>query len=67
MRVLDGRAENLPLPDGCADAVLVSHAWHWFDLERAVPEIARVLRNGGRLGSRAARVAGKRGSQLDEG
>jgi len=50
VRVLDGRAEDIPLPDGSADAVLVSHAWHWFDLERAVPEIARVLRDGGRLG-----------------
>ena len=50
VRVLDGRAEDLPLPDRCADAVLVSHAWHWFDLKRAVPEIARVLRDGGRLG-----------------
>jgi SAM-dependent methyltransferase len=50
VRVLDGRAEDIPLPDGCADAVLVSHAWHWFDPERAVPEIARVLADGGRLG-----------------
>jgi ubiquinone/menaquinone biosynthesis C-methylase UbiE len=48
--VLDGRAEEIPLPDGCADAVLVSTAWHWFDLQRAVPEIARVLTDGGRLG-----------------
>jgi SAM-dependent methyltransferase len=50
IRVLDGRAEEIPLPDGCADAVLVSHAWHWFDPQRAVPEIARVLADGGRLG-----------------
>jgi len=50
VRVLDGRAEDIPLPDGSADAVFVSHAWHWFDPERAVPEIARVLRDGGRFG-----------------
>jgi SAM-dependent methyltransferase len=50
VRVLDGRAEDIPLPDGCAGAVLVSHAWHWFDAKRAVPEIARVLTDGGRLG-----------------
>jgi SAM-dependent methyltransferase len=50
VRVLDGRAEDIPLPDGCAGAVLVSHAWHWFDPKRAVPEIARVLTDGGRLG-----------------
>jgi SAM-dependent methyltransferase len=49
-RVLDGRAEAMPLPDAWADAVLVSTAWHWFDPGRAVPEIARVLKDGGRLG-----------------
>ena len=45
-----GYGEAMPLPDGAADAVFVSTAWHWFDLPRAVPEIARVLRPGGRLG-----------------
>jgi SAM-dependent methyltransferase len=48
--VLEGRAEALPLPEAYADAVLVSSAWHWVDPERAVPEVARVLRPGGRLG-----------------
>ena len=50
VRVLEGWGEAMPLPDGCADAVFVSTAWHWLDPERAVPEIARVLRDGGRLG-----------------
>lgn len=50
VRVLDGQAEAIPLPDGYADAVFVSTAWHWFDPERAVPEITRVLKDGGRLG-----------------
>ena len=50
VRVLDGQAEDIPLPDSYADAVFVSHAWHWFDPSRAVPEIARVLTDGGRLG-----------------
>ena len=50
VRVLAGRGEEMPLPDGCADAVFVATAWHWLDPVRAVPEIARVLRPGGRLG-----------------
>jgi SAM-dependent methyltransferase len=50
IRVVDGQAEDIPLPDGSADALFVSTAWHWFDVDRAVPEIARVLADGGRLG-----------------
>jgi SAM-dependent methyltransferase len=45
-----GSAEAIPLPDGSVDAVLVAQAWHWVDPDRAVPEVARVLAHGGRLG-----------------
>jgi SAM-dependent methyltransferase len=45
-----GTAEDIPLPDDSVDSVLVAQAWHWFDPERAVKEVARVLRPGGRLG-----------------
>lgn len=45
-----GSAEEIPLPDDSVDAVLVAQAWHWFDPERAIKEVARVLRPGGRLG-----------------
>ncbi|MCV7193300.1 class I SAM-dependent methyltransferase [Mycolicibacterium brumae] len=45
-----GTAEEIPLPDDSVDAVLVAQAWNWFDPERAIPEVARVLRPGGRLG-----------------
>ncbi|GFM19649.1 MULTISPECIES: class I SAM-dependent methyltransferase [Mycobacteriaceae] len=45
-----GTAEEIPLPDDSVDAVLVAQAWHWFDPERAIQEVARVLRPGGRLG-----------------
>ncbi|MEV4543028.1 class I SAM-dependent methyltransferase [Micromonospora echinaurantiaca] len=44
---LAGSAESVPLPDGTADAVVVGQAYHWFDRERAHPEIARVVRPGG--------------------
>ena len=50
VEVLAGRGEAIPLPDAAADAVLVSSAWHWMDPGRAVPEVARVLRDGGRFG-----------------
>lgn len=45
-----GSAEEIPLADGSVDAVLVAQAWHWVDRSRAVPEVARVLAPGGRLG-----------------
>jgi SAM-dependent methyltransferase len=45
-----GSAEQIPLPDGSVDAVLVAQAWHWVDPAAAVPEVARVLSPGGRLG-----------------
>ena len=48
--VLEGSGERIPLDAGSVDAVLVAQAWHWVDPERAVPEVARVLKPGGRLG-----------------
>jgi SAM-dependent methyltransferase len=49
-RTLRGTAEDIPLDDGWADAVVVGQAYHWFEPDRALPEIARVLRPGGVLG-----------------
>jgi ubiquinone/menaquinone biosynthesis C-methylase UbiE len=42
-------AEEIPLGDRSVDVVIAAQAFHWFDLDRALPEIARVLRPGGRL------------------
>jgi SAM-dependent methyltransferase len=50
IRALSGYGESIPLPDASVDAVFVSSAWHWMDEPRAVPEIGRVLRPGGRFG-----------------
>jgi SAM-dependent methyltransferase len=49
VRALPGCAEEIPVPDGSADAVVAGQAMHWFDLDRALPEIARVLSAGGVL------------------
>lgn len=50
IRALDGTAEAMPLPDRSADAIVAAQAFHWFDGDRAVAEIHRVLRAGRRLG-----------------
>jgi len=44
-----GVAENLPLPDGSADAITVGNAFHWFDGPKAIREAHRVLRTNGML------------------
>jgi SAM-dependent methyltransferase len=46
-----GFAEAVPLPDASTDAVVAGQAYHWFDQERAHPEIARLLRPGGYFGA----------------
>jgi SAM-dependent methyltransferase len=45
-----GSAESIPLGDASVDAVIIGQAFHWFDPEQAIPEIARVLRPRGILG-----------------
>jgi len=49
VRAVAGRAEAIALADGSVDAVFAGQAAHWFDLDRALPEIARVLAPGGVL------------------
>jgi SAM-dependent methyltransferase len=49
VRSVPGGAEAIPLPDASVDAVLAGQAMHWFDMDRAMPEIARVLTPGGVL------------------
>jgi ubiquinone/menaquinone biosynthesis C-methylase UbiE len=46
---LVGSAERIPLPDAAVDVIVAGQAMHWFDLDVALPEAARVLRPGGRL------------------
>ena len=46
---LAGSAEAIPLEAASVDAVFVGEAFHWFDPDAAIPEIARVLRPHGGL------------------
>jgi SAM-dependent methyltransferase len=48
-RVLEGTAEAIPLEAASVDAVTVAQAFHWFDGDAALAEIARVLRPDGLL------------------
>jgi SAM-dependent methyltransferase len=50
LEIREGRGEAIPAADASADLVTISSAWHWLDPEQAGPELARVLRPGGRLG-----------------
>lgn len=49
VRATVGGAEEIPAGDASFDVVVSAQAFHWFDLDRALPEIARVLKPGGRL------------------
>ena len=44
-----GTAQEIPLEDASVDGVFAAEAFHWFDDERALAEISRVLRPRGAL------------------
>jgi SAM-dependent methyltransferase len=46
---LEGPVESIPLPDESVEAAFAGQAYHWFDRERALPELHRVLGPGGGL------------------
>jgi ubiquinone/menaquinone biosynthesis C-methylase UbiE len=48
-RFMQGRAEDLPLPDSSADLIVSAQAAHWFEEPDSTDEILRVLRPGGHV------------------
>ena len=49
VRASQAPAEEIPAGDASYDVVVGAQAFHWFDHDKALPEIARVLRPRGRL------------------
>jgi ubiquinone/menaquinone biosynthesis C-methylase UbiE len=47
VETFDGRAEKIPLDDASVDGIAVGQAFHWFETEKALAEMHRVLRPGG--------------------
>jgi SAM-dependent methyltransferase len=47
--VVGGTAEEVPVASDAMDAVVVAQAFHWFDPDAALAELARVLAPGGWL------------------
>ena len=45
----EGAAESIPLSDGSVSGAFAGQAYHWFDRERALPELHRVIRPDGGL------------------
>lgn len=49
VQAVEARAERLPFRAATFDVAVAAQAYHWFDARVALPEIARVLRDGGEL------------------
>jgi ubiquinone/menaquinone biosynthesis C-methylase UbiE len=49
VRTAVASAEDIPLGDASVDVVIAAQAFHWFDVDLALPEIARVLKPGGMI------------------
>ncbi len=48
-RLSQTSAEDIPAGDATYDVVIAGAAFEWFDKDKALPEIARVLKRGGHL------------------
>jgi SAM-dependent methyltransferase len=49
VKYVEARAEATGLDAGTADVVTAGQCWHWFDRPRAIAEVVRILRHGGKI------------------
>jgi len=49
IRYVEAKAESTGLDGGAADVVTAGQCWHWFDGPRAIAEVIRLLKPGGKL------------------
>lgn len=49
IKYVEAKAEATGLESGGADVVTAGQCWHWFDQPRAIAEVIRLLKRGGKL------------------
>lgn len=49
IKYIEAKAESTGLDGGAADVVTAGQCWHWFDQPRAIAEVIRLLKPGGKL------------------
>ncbi len=49
IRYVEARAESTGLENDAADVVTAGQCWHWFDRPRAIAEVSRLLKPGGKI------------------
>lgn len=66
IRYVCAPAENIPLPDRCADLITAAQAAHWFDLPRFYDEVRRVGRQKAVVALVSYGVLSLESAELDE-
>ncbi len=50
LEIVSGTAESMPFENFSVDCAIAAQAFHWFDSQKALVEINRILKSRGRLG-----------------
>jgi SAM-dependent methyltransferase len=49
IQYINTKAEEISLPNHCFDVITVLRAWHWFERDKVIKEVTRLLNNHGYL------------------